>query len=103
MTMTHVGVAPCSVCRRPWTPGGRPCSRCRFLLRIGGLVEFILSSGRGLDALAALDDVADLLTEHAQSARTFRRELNDTIQDAQRDARDAYAAGAFEGREGAML
>ena len=99
---------PCRVCRTVWTHYGGTCVRCRRLESVGVLVEFLTESedwtlsdrpGTSFTVLEVLDAVADLLTEHAITARNHRRELKDTIRDAQADARDAYSRGREDERE----
>jgi hypothetical protein len=52
-------------------------------------------------ALAAQDhsNLTALAAEAAEVVRSLRKQLNDEIREAQREIRDAYANGLWEGRE----
>lgn len=94
----------CPCCLTAWTAGPGLCSRCRRLGNIG-LIVGVLDVLSKIDptwvwaAQNGLNAVADLLTDHAITARDHRRELNEAIRDAQEGARDSYAAGVETGRE----
>lgn len=92
----------CPCCLTAWTAGPGLCSRCRRLGNIG-LIVGVLDVLSKIDptwvwaAQNGLNAVADLLTDHAITARDHRRELNEAIRDAQDGARESYAAGRETG------
>lgn len=98
-------LVPCPVCRTAWTAAGlSACSRCRRLEAVGRIVAVLdllskIDPTWGLAVLKGLDAVADLLTDHAITARDHRRELNGAIRDAQDGARESYVAGVWDERE----
>lgn len=96
---------PCPLCRL-LTPYGGVCGRCRRLLHIGILVEwvttshsYLLTEGRGYNVLKALDAVAALLTDHAITAANHRKEIREWERDVQDTGRDGYSNGVQDEQE----
>lgn len=60
--------------------------------RIEDRIEAALDESR-------IDQLPTLAKEAAEVVRSLRKQLNEEIREAQRDARDAYSTGRFDERE----
>ncbi len=99
----------CEHCRGFHPAPGVFCARCTRLMHFGKLVEVLESwvrrgsrfgfpAGIELDWEDALDAVAYLLIAGARERAAARRDMNETIQDGQREAGAAFEDGRLSDR-----
>lgn len=106
-----VQMVPCPTCRAAWAANVTgTCPRCRRLTAVGRIVA-ALNDGRDYSVLGnhvrestfldALDAVADLLTDHANTEQDHQKAIREWEHDMNEAGRDGYSAGVEAGRQDA--